>query len=195
MSIQSLDRSSSVNSSRMPLSSAQWRWPVAGSSRSRITPSARTRRTAWSTTSPRISLVSRSTVMRAAISRSACSAWARRPSASRDSTELGDQPRRRDRDRRLVRDGHQELRVGLAPRVLPRLKTVTSRPARTILVSTPGLVGGRAEGRHNLGSALSIHGDSGGPRRSGKRAARAPPRLAGACPRRIQRKAPPPVEM
>ena len=49
-----------------------------------MTPSARTSRPACSTTSWRISLGSRRTVIRAAISRRACSAWARRPSASRD---------------------------------------------------------------------------------------------------------------
>ena len=81
--IQSLARSSAVNCPARPSSMAQRRSPVS-SMRSRITPSAPTRRPAWVTTSWRISVGSRRTVIRAAISRSACSASARRARAALD---------------------------------------------------------------------------------------------------------------
>ena len=118
MSIQSLDRSSSVKRSRTPLSSDQWRWPVAGSRRSRITPSARTRRTGLLDDvaedlgrvaqhgDPGGDLAQRLLRLGAAAERLARFA------------ELGDQPCRGDRDRGLVGDGDEELRVRLAPRVL-----------------------------------------------------------------------------
>ena len=116
--IQSLARSSAVNCPARPSSIAQRRSPVS-SMRSRMTPSAPTRRPAWVTTSWRISVGSRRIVIRAAISRSACSASARRARAVRDRSSSSN-----SRAVRIVMAAWSAIAsripaVGLAPGVAP----------------------------------------------------------------------------